>query len=81
MQGDIQGPFSAVDMAAWYKVGYFKPNLLLRRQCDDKFAQLGDLTRAFGRVPFLPGPVVPPLKVCLVFPLILVKISCLLKLT
>ena len=62
-QGDIQGPFSSSDMAAWCKAGYFKSDLLLRRNCDDKFAQLGDLTRVFGRVPFLPGPPVPPLKV------------------
>ena len=50
-------------MGSWYKAGYFQSTLLLRRNCDDKFAQLGDLTKVFGRVPFLPGPTVPPLKV------------------
>lgn len=50
-------------MAEWYKAGYFTPSLLLKRECDDQFAQLGDLTRVFGRVPFIPGPPVPPIKV------------------
>lgn len=62
-QGEVQGPFSSSDMAEWFKAGYFTPSLLLKRDCDDQFAQLGDLTRMFGRVPFLPGPPVPPLKV------------------
>ncbi|RXG67669.1 PERQ amino acid-rich with GYF domain-containing protein 2 [Armadillidium vulgare] len=67
-QGDIQGPFSSADMSAWCKAGYFKPSLLLRRECDDKFAQLGDLIKVFGRLPFTPGPPVPPLKQMMTMP-------------
>lgn len=63
----MQGPFSCSDMAEWYKAGYFTSNLLLKRECDDQFAQLGELTRVFARVPFLPGPPVPPLKVAAFF--------------
>ena len=63
LKQETQGPFSSMDMVTWYNCGYFAESLLLRRDCDDKFAKLGDLMRVFGRVPFLPGPPVPPLTV------------------
>ena len=62
-QREVQGPFSAMNMISWYNNGYFADNLLLRRDCDEKFAKLGDLKLIFGRVPFFPGPPVAPLKV------------------
>ncbi|XP_018016060.1 GRB10-interacting GYF protein 2 isoform X2 [Hyalella azteca] len=61
-QQEVQGPFSAMTMASWYESGYFGDDLLLRRDCDDKFAKLGDLKMVFGRVPFASGRQVPPLK-------------------
>ncbi|XP_033224108.1 GIGYF family protein CG11148-like isoform X2 [Belonocnema kinseyi] len=61
-QGEVQGPFLASEMAEWWKQGYFQPNLLVRRTCDERFASLGDLMSICGRVPFKPGPAIPPLK-------------------
>ncbi|XP_057342048.1 GRB10-interacting GYF protein 2-like [Microplitis mediator] len=62
-QGEVQGPFIASEMAEWCKAGYFTPNLLVRRTCDDRYATLGDLMKLYGRVPFTPGPPIPPLKI------------------
>lgn len=62
-QGEVQGPFLASEMAEWYKAGYFTTGLLVRRTCDERYATLGDLIKMFGRVPFTPGPPIPPLKV------------------
>lgn len=61
-QGEVQGPFIASEMAEWCKAGYFTPNLLVRRTCDERYATLGDLMKICGRVPFTPGPPIPPLK-------------------
>ncbi|XP_067006202.2 GRB10-interacting GYF protein 2 isoform X1 [Anabrus simplex] len=61
-QGEVQGPFSAAEMAEWFRSGYFQLNLLVRRSCDERFCELGGLIKAWGRIPFLPGPSMPPLK-------------------
>ncbi|KAK7869595.1 hypothetical protein R5R35_003385 [Gryllus longicercus] len=62
-QGEVQGPFSAAEMAEWFRSGYFTLSLLVRRGCDECYSQLGDLIKKWGRVPFLPGPTMPPLKI------------------
>ncbi|XP_048505447.1 GRB10-interacting GYF protein 2 isoform X3 [Athalia rosae] len=61
-QGEVQGPFLASEMSEWFKAGYFNVNLLVRRACDNRYSMLGDLIKMWGRVPFMPGPPVPPLK-------------------
>lgn len=62
-QGEVQGPFLASEMAEWCKAGYFTAGLLVRRTCDERYYTLGDLIKMCGRVPFTPGPSIPPLKV------------------
>lgn len=63
-QGEVQGPFLANEMAEWCKAGYFTAGLMVRRTCDERYATLGDLMKMCGgRVPFAPGPTIPPLKV------------------
>lgn len=62
-QGEVQGPFLASEMAEWCKAGYFTAGLLVRRTCDERYYTLGDLIKMCGRVPFTPGPSMPPLKV------------------
>ncbi|XP_044726768.1 GRB10-interacting GYF protein 2 isoform X2 [Chrysoperla carnea] len=47
-QGDVQGPFLASDMTEWYRAGYFSVNLLLKRQCDERFFTLGELIKLCG---------------------------------
>ncbi|XP_015586467.1 GRB10-interacting GYF protein 2 isoform X1 [Cephus cinctus] len=61
-QGEVQGPFLASEMAEWFKAGYFTAGLMVRRTCDKRYAMLGDLMKMCGRVPFAPGPPIPPLK-------------------
>ncbi|XP_029660632.1 GIGYF family protein CG11148 isoform X1 [Formica exsecta] len=61
-QGEVQGPFLASEMAEWCKAGYFTTGLLVRRTCDERYTTLGDLIKLCGRVPFTPGPPIPPLK-------------------
>ncbi|KAJ8939755.1 hypothetical protein NQ318_004168, partial [Aromia moschata] len=49
-QGQMQGPFSNIEMAEWYKAGYFSNQLKVRRQCDERFFLLGELIKcAEGR--------------------------------
>lgn len=61
-QGETQGPFSAQEMAEWYRAGYFTVGLMVRRQCDERFFTLGDLVKQCpGGVPFLTCRL-PPLK-------------------
>ncbi|KAK3583774.1 hypothetical protein CHS0354_022810 [Potamilus streckersoni] len=60
-QGDLQGPFTASEMAEWFSAGYFTMNLLVKRGIDEKFSPLGELIKRWGRVPFLPGSTPPPL--------------------
>lgn len=66
-QGEVQGPFLASEMAEWCKAGYFTAGLMVRRTCDERYTTLGDLVKMCGRIPFTPGPPIPPLKVCLLF--------------
>ncbi|KAG1714710.1 GRB10-interacting GYF protein 2 [Nymphon striatum] len=42
-QGKIQGPFLSAEMSEWFNAGYFSMTLLVRRGCDDKFMQLGEI--------------------------------------
>lgn len=61
-QGEVQGPFLASEMAEWCKAGYFTAGLMVRRTCDERYSTLGDLMKMCGRIPFIPGPPIPPLK-------------------
>uniref|UniRef100_A0A8D0ACA9 GRB10 interacting GYF protein 1 n=1 Tax=Sander lucioperca TaxID=283035 RepID=A0A8D0ACA9_SANLU len=60
-QGEIQGPFTTVEMCEWFQAGYFTMTLLVKRGCDEGFQPLGDVIKMWGRVPFAPGPSPPPL--------------------
>uniref|UniRef100_A0A672KHH3 GRB10 interacting GYF protein 1 n=1 Tax=Sinocyclocheilus grahami TaxID=75366 RepID=A0A672KHH3_SINGR len=62
-QGEIQGPFTTVEMCEWFQAGYFSMNLLVKRGCDEGFQPLGEVIKMWGRVPFSPGPSPPPLLV------------------
>uniref|UniRef100_A0A8C8CCS0 GYF domain-containing protein n=1 Tax=Oncorhynchus tshawytscha TaxID=74940 RepID=A0A8C8CCS0_ONCTS len=62
-QGEVQGPFSTVEMCEWFQAGYFTMTLLVKRGCDEGFQPLGDVIKMWGRVPFSPGPSPPPLLV------------------
>ncbi|KAJ8246840.1 hypothetical protein GJAV_G00255970 [Gymnothorax javanicus] len=62
-QGEIQGPFSTLEMSEWFQAGYFTMTLLVKRGCDEGFQPLGDVIKMWGRVPFAPGPSPPPLLV------------------
>ncbi|XP_041841472.1 GRB10-interacting GYF protein 1 isoform X2 [Melanotaenia boesemani] len=62
-QGEIQGPFTTVEMCEWFQAGYFTMSLLVKRGCDEGFQPLGDVIKMWGRVPFAPGPSPPPLLV------------------
>ncbi|XP_056156351.1 GRB10-interacting GYF protein 1 [Lampris incognitus] len=62
-QGEIQGPFTTVEMCEWFQAGYFTMTLLVKRGCDEGFQALGDVIKMWGRVPFAPGPSPPPLLV------------------
>ncbi|XP_035375548.1 GRB10-interacting GYF protein 1 isoform X3 [Electrophorus electricus] len=62
-QGEIQGPFSTIEMCEWFQAGYFCMTLLVKRGCDEGFQPLGDVIKMWGRVPFAPGPSPPPLLV------------------
>lgn len=66
-QGEVQGPFNAAEMAEWFSAGYFTMNLMVKRGCDDKFFTLGELIKRWARVPFLPGPNPPPIRVNYLF--------------
>ncbi|KAK7909380.1 hypothetical protein WMY93_014064 [Mugilogobius chulae] len=58
--GEIQGPFSTMEMCEWFQAGYFTMTLLVKRGCDEGFQPLGDVIKMWGRVPFAPGPSPPP---------------------
>ncbi|KAF7700899.1 GRB10-interacting GYF protein 1 isoform X1 [Silurus meridionalis] len=60
-QGEVQGPFSPVEMCEWFQAGYFTMTLLVKRGCDEGFQPLGEVIKMWGRVPFSPGPSPPPL--------------------
>ena len=73
-QGDVQGPFAAAEMTEWFNSGYFTMALSVRRACDERYVQLGELTKMLGRLPFLSGsagtPHHPPLKAADVHPMV-----------
>ncbi|OLN87490.1 GYF domain-containing protein mpd2 [Colletotrichum chlorophyti] len=54
-QGQIQGPFSGLEMNDWYKANFFTPDLRVRKVEDPDFEPLGQLIRRIGnsREPFL----------------------------
>lgn len=49
-------------MTEWFNSGYFTMALSVRRACDERYTQLGELTKMWGRLPFTPGHPIPPMK-------------------
>uniref|UniRef100_A0A673HB02 PERQ amino acid-rich with GYF domain-containing protein 2-like n=1 Tax=Sinocyclocheilus rhinocerous TaxID=307959 RepID=A0A673HB02_9TELE len=60
-QGEIQGPFNNQEMSEWFQAGYFTMTLQVKRGCDEMFQPLGEMMKLWGRVPFTPGPTLPPI--------------------
>nr|XP_017214143.1 GRB10-interacting GYF protein 2 isoform X1 [Danio rerio] len=60
-QGEIQGPFNNQEMSEWFQAGYFTMTLQVKRGCDEMFQPLGEMIKLWGRVPFTPGPTLPPI--------------------
>ncbi|KAK0537328.1 kinesin-like protein [Tilletia horrida] len=56
--GQVQGPFSAVNMQDWYKQNYFTSDLLVKRQEEEEFRPLGVVLAELGdtATPFLQPP-------------------------
>ncbi|KAE8269865.1 hypothetical protein A4X09_0g2464 [Tilletia walkeri] len=56
--GQVQGPFSAVNMQDWYKQNYFTSDLLVKRQEEEDFRPLADVLTELGdsSTPFLMPP-------------------------
>lgn len=54
-QGNIQGPFSGLEMHDWYKAGFFSPELQVKKLEDADYEPLAQLIRRIGnsREPFL----------------------------
>ncbi|KAK8233114.1 hypothetical protein HDK77DRAFT_413807 [Phyllosticta capitalensis] len=54
-QGNVQGPWSGLEMHDWYKAGFFSPDLLVKKQEDLDYEPLAQLIRRIGnsREPFL----------------------------
>ncbi|KFA78803.1 hypothetical protein S40288_05498 [Stachybotrys chartarum IBT 40288] len=54
-QGQIQGPFTGLEMNDWYKANFFTPDLRVKKLEDPEFEPLGQLIRRIGnsREPFL----------------------------
>ncbi|KAI0195466.1 hypothetical protein F4808DRAFT_440339 [Astrocystis sublimbata] len=54
-QGNIQGPFTGLEMNDWYKANFFTPDLRVKKLEDVEFEPLGQLIRRIGnsREPFL----------------------------
>ncbi|KAH8886135.1 hypothetical protein GQ53DRAFT_750746 [Thozetella sp. PMI_491] len=54
-QGQMQGPFSGLEMNDWYKAQFFSPDLRVKKVEDPDFEPLGQLIRRIGnsREPFL----------------------------
>lgn len=51
--GCVHGPYSDVCMASWFSSGCFLMSLPVKRVCDQEFQQLGQVIKAWGRLPFL----------------------------
>ena len=54
-QGQVQGPFTGLEMNDWYKANFFTPDLRVKKVEDAEFEPLGQLIRRIGnsREPFL----------------------------
>lgn len=54
-QGQVQGPFTGLEMNDWYKANFFTPDLRVKKVEDADFEPLGQLIRRIGnsREPFL----------------------------
>ena len=54
-QGNVQGPWSGLEMHDWYKAGFFSPELQVKKLEDGEYEPLGQLIRRIGnsREPFL----------------------------
>lgn len=54
-QGNVQGPWSGLEMHDWYKAGFFSPELLVKKNEDPEYEPLAQLIRRIGnsREPFL----------------------------
>ncbi|KAF5666347.1 GYF domain-containing protein [Fusarium heterosporum] len=54
-QGQVQGPFTGLEMNDWYKANFFTPDLRVKKVEDSDFEPLGQLIRRIGnsREPFL----------------------------
>ncbi|KAJ5292692.1 uncharacterized protein N7443_008645 [Penicillium atrosanguineum] len=54
-QGNIQGPWTGLEMHDWFKAGFFSPELQIKKQEDIEFEPLAQLVRRIGnsREPFL----------------------------
>jgi PERQ amino acid-rich with GYF domain-containing protein len=54
-EGQVQGPFSGLEMHDWYRAGFFTPELFIRRTDQEVYESLGDMIRRIGnsREPFL----------------------------
>lgn len=50
-------------MSEWFQAGYFTMTLQVKRGCDEMFQPLGEMIKLWGRVPFTPGPTLPPILV------------------
>lgn len=66
--GRVHGPFSGSRMAAWFVAGNLMVSLPIKRTCDAEFQTLGQVMKAWGRVPFQSngshlddGPFLPPM--------------------
>lgn len=51
--GNLQGPFSGIQMHEWYEAGYFPPSLSIRRESGGDFAALTSWIASLGPKPFL----------------------------
>lgn len=52
----MQGPFTNLEMAEWFKAGYFSNQLKIRRAVDDRFFLLGEIVAlCAGGNPFTCG--------------------------
>ena len=61
-QGQVQGPFKSDEMLEWCTAGYFPHDLMVQRNMDSNFTPLSELTKLYGRNPFTPGPIPPPIN-------------------
>lgn len=54
-QGNVQGPWTGLEMHDWFKAGFFSPDLQIKKLEDPEFEPLAQLVRRIGnsREPFL----------------------------